>query len=89
MSRAWSVSARRVYGKARVCRLWGVARSTHYARQAAAERPVQPQRRGCRPTLPDEVLLEKIREVLVEAKSLGCQRNSKTDPLMPETEFEK
>ncbi len=70
MSRACSVSARRVYGKARVCRLWGVARSTHYARQAAAERSVQPQRRGRRPTLPDEVLLEKIREVLSEAEAL-------------------
>ena len=70
MSRACSVSARRVYGKARVCRLWGVARSTHYARQAAADRPVQPQRRGRRPVLSDEALLEKIREVLSEAEAL-------------------
>ena len=38
MSRACSVSARRVYGGARVCRLWGVARSTHYARRARAGR---------------------------------------------------
>jgi len=37
VSRACSISARRVYGKARVCRLWGVARSTHYARQAAGD----------------------------------------------------
>ena len=48
MSRACSVSTRRVYGKARVCRLWGVARSTHYARQAAARRPVAMARAGTR-----------------------------------------
>ena len=71
MSRACSVSARRVYGKARVCRLWGVARSTHYARQAAAERQVRIARRGRRPVLPDEVLVERIREVLRKAESLG------------------
>ena len=71
MSRACSVSARRVYGKARVCRLWGVARSTHYARQAAARRVVPPRRRGRKPALSDEALLEKIREVLSEAEALG------------------
>jgi transposase InsO family protein len=71
VSRACSVSAKRVYGKARVCRLWGVARSTHYARRAVAERPVQTQRRGRRPELADEALLVKIREVLAEAEALG------------------
>ena len=71
MSRACLVSARRVYGKARVCRLWSVTRSTHYARQAATDRPVQSQRRGRRPELSDEALLEKIREVLAEAEALG------------------
>ena len=73
MSRACSVSARRVYGKARVCRLWGVSRSTHYARRAAVERPVQPRRRGRKPVLPDEVLLTRIREVLNEAEALGLR----------------
>jgi len=71
VSRACSVSARRVYGKARVCRLWGVARSTHYARRAVGERPVQPQRRGRKPVFSDEALVEKIREVLAEAEALG------------------
>ena len=71
MSWACSVSARRVYGKARVCRLWGVARSTHYARQAAAGRPVQAQRRGRKPVLPDNELVARIREVLSEAEALG------------------
>ena len=71
MSRACSVSAQRVYGKARVCRLWGVPRSTHYARQAATRRMVPPRRRGRKPALSDEALLEKIREVLSEAEALG------------------
>ncbi len=71
MSRACSVSARRVYGKVRVCRLWGVARSTHYARQATAERPVQDRRRGRRPVLSGEEMVERIRELLREAEALG------------------
>jgi len=71
VSRACSVSARRVYGKARVCRLWGVARSTHYARQAAARQPIAPARRGRRPEVSDEALVEAIRQVLSEAEALG------------------
>ena len=71
MSRACSVSAGRIYGKARVCRLWNVARSTHYARQAAVEGGVRPRRRGRKPVLPDEELVASIREVLTEAEALG------------------
>lgn len=71
MSRACSVSARRVYGKVRVCRLWGLPRSTHYARQAAAGRTTPPRRRGRKPALPDEALVEMIRQVLEEAEALG------------------
>jgi putative transposase len=71
VSRACSISARRAYGRARVCRLWGVARSTHYARRARTGRPVPPRRRGRRPVLGDETLVEKIREVLKEAEALG------------------
>ena len=84
MSRACSVSARRVYGKARVCRLWGVARSTHYARQAAAERPVQAQRRGLKPVLPDDELVVRIREVLSEAwLALGAAHEAGGQNLLP------
>jgi len=71
MSRAWSVSARREYGKARVCRCWGVARSTHYARQAACRRPAGSGRRGRPPVLPEERLAAAIRKVLIEAERLG------------------
>ncbi len=71
MSRACSVSARCVYDKAQVCRLWGVARSTHYARQTAAGQVVQARRQGRKPVLADEVLVARIREVLSEAEALG------------------
>ena len=71
MSRACSVSARRSYGRARVCRLWSVARSTHYARKARASRPAQPRQRGRKPVLGNEAPVEKIREVLKGAETLG------------------
>ena len=63
--------ARRIYGKTRVCRLWGVARSPHYARQPAAGRVIQARRRGRKPELSDEVLMARIREVRSEAEALG------------------
>ena len=71
MSRACSISARRVYGKARVCRSWDLPRSTHYARQAVAGRTTPPRRRGRKPALPDEALVAAIRQVLDEAEALG------------------
>lgn len=79
MSRACSVSAKRVYGKARVCRLWEVARSTHYARQAATPTTAAPKRRGRPPRVSDEALVAAIREVLGKAEALaffgeGCRK---------------
>ncbi len=71
MSRACSICAKRIYDKARVCRMWAIARSTHYARQAAAERSSPPGRRGRKPVISDQVLVEQIRTVLSEAEALG------------------
>ncbi|WP_038047265.1 IS3 family transposase, partial [Thioalkalivibrio sp. ALJ24] len=71
MSRACSVSVRRAYGKARVCRVWGVPRSTVYARQAAAASSAVPQRRGRPPAVSDGALLARVREVVREAEALG------------------
>ena len=70
MSRAWSISARRNYGKARVCRAWGVPRSTYYARQkpliqGSKKRPGRP------PLISDERLVTEIRMVLKKAESFG------------------
>ncbi len=71
MSRAWSISAKRVYGKARVCGTWEIARSTHYARQLAAQCPAGTGRRGRKPLYSDEALVVEIRKVLSEAEALG------------------
>ena len=45
MSGAQSISARRAYGVQRVCRVWGRARSSVYARRHAT-RSRAPRRRG-------------------------------------------
>jgi len=71
MSRACSVSARRPYGKARVCRLWGIPRSTVYARQAASVRTSTPQRPGRPAVVPDETLLALVRGVIRDTEALG------------------
>jgi len=70
VSRTCSVSARRVYGKVRVCRLWSVPRSTHYARRTAVQKP-KSGRRGRPPAVPDGQLVSQIRVVLAEAEALG------------------
>ena len=72
MSRACSISARRVYGKVLVCRHWGVARSTHYARRAALTAPgTSAARRGRPPVIADDDLVVQIRAVLRESEALG------------------
>lgn len=68
MSRAWSISAGRTYGKARVCRIWGVSRSTYYARQ---KQVVNRKRPGRPPLIPDDRLAEEIKAVLRHTESLG------------------
>ena len=76
MSRASSIYARLVYGMARVCRRWNMSPSTHDARRSAAGRPTPPCRRGRKsnkPWLPDEVLDERIREVLASAEAQGLR----------------
>ena len=73
MSRACSVSARRVDSKARACRRWDVARSPHYARQAGSHRSTPPCRRGRKPMLPDEALGARIRDVLALAEAYGLR----------------
>ncbi|KAA6181845.1 DDE-type integrase/transposase/recombinase [Thiohalocapsa marina] len=71
MSRDCSVSARRVYGKVRICRHWGVARSTLYARRAALRAPASTAHRGRPPVIADGDLLVQIRTVLRESEELG------------------
>ena len=72
MSRACSVFARRVYGKILVCRHWGVARSTHYARRAALANPSPATARcGRPPVIADSDLVVQSRAVLRDAEGLG------------------
>jgi transposase InsO family protein len=72
MSQTCSPSTQRRYGLARVCRVWEVPRSTVYLAQARQTAPARPaQKRGPKPRWSDEVLLEKIREVLAASPFLG------------------
>jgi putative transposase len=72
MSTVISISTRRRYGVARVCRVWGVARSGIYRRRQAAGIPSAPRRRpGPRGPMPDAGLVEAIRQVLVDSPFHG------------------
>jgi putative transposase len=72
MSQTRSPSTQRVYGLARVCRAWEVARSTVYAAQGrAAALAGTARRRGPKLRWSDEALLEAIRAVLAAAPFLG------------------
>ena len=72
MSQTRSPSTQRRYGLARVCRLWAVARSTVYRRQARPTTPAKPpQKRGPKTTWTDAELVEKIRAVLAASLFLG------------------
>ncbi len=71
---AISPTTGRRYGVARVCRVWGVARSSFYAARAAVaeERPQRPGgRRGPKPAISDADLLAAIRADLVRSPWSG------------------
>jgi len=72
MSQTCSPSTQRRYGLARVCRAWELARSTVYLHQARRAMPPGPAaKRGPKPRWSDEVLVEKIRAVLMASPFLG------------------
>lgn len=72
MSQACSISVRRPYGLARVCRVLDVARSTVYARRERAEQARPPGRSGPkRGIVPDAELLAAIQEVLAASPFHG------------------
>ncbi len=72
MSPAVSISTRRPYGLARVCRVWGVARSGVYRRRRPADAPAVPRRRpGPQGPMPDADLVEAIRGVLLASPFHG------------------
>lgn len=71
MSQQTSPSTQQRYGLARVIRVWGLSRSTFYARKMRRDRPTTPQRRGRPPVLDDAGLLEQIRAVIAESPFHG------------------
>jgi transposase InsO family protein len=72
MSAVVSISTRRSYGLARVCRVWGVARSGVYRRRQAVGAPAMPRRRpGPQGPMSDAALVEMIRQVLTESPFHG------------------
>ena len=72
MSAVISISMCRPYGVARVCRVWGVARSGVYRLRRAAAVPLAARRRP-RPVEPmaDAALLDAIRRVLTDSPFHG------------------
>lgn len=67
MSQSHSISTRRCYGTALVCRLWGVSRATTYRqrdRRKAANDARPPRRRGPEGACSDSALLEHIHAII-------------------------
>jgi transposase InsO family protein len=66
MARATSPASGQTYGIRRVCRAWGVPRSSFYAAQASdtAAPASPPARRGPKPAITDEALLAAIKRDL-------------------------
>lgn len=74
MSREVSVSAGKVYGLERVCRILGFSRSTLYAqpaRESDRAVPISPVRRGPKPKMADADWLEAIRTDLAHSPLVG------------------
>jgi hypothetical protein len=72
MSTVISISTRRRYGVARVCRVWGVARAGVYRSRRAAVAPPAPRRRpGPQGPVSDIVLVRAIRKALVDSPFHG------------------
>jgi len=72
MSREVSPATGKAYGLKRVCAALNVSRSTVYARQKAASLPrPTPARRGPKPKVSDEALLEAIRADLEASPFVG------------------
>lgn len=71
MSQARSVSAGKIYGLQRVCRVWHVPRSTVYERRTRVRTKRVSVRRGPQGPYPDEQLVEHIRTVIRESPFHG------------------
>lgn len=71
MSARISPGTGRRYGVERVCRVWGVPRSSFYAQRRGAEGPPEARRRGPAPIVADGDLLAMIRDDLKSSPFVG------------------
>lgn len=71
MSGVISVGAGRPYGMARVCRAWGLARSTVYWQRWRSDDPAPKAKPGPLGPCPDSELVEHIKQVLSESPFHG------------------
>ena len=75
MSRTVSPSTHKVYGVERVCSAWGVPRSSFYyeinTMPREDEAPLSKKKRGPKPKISDEELLELIKEDLEASPFIG------------------
>jgi len=71
MSQACWISAGKVYGLQRVCRVWQIPLSTVYERRARARTPRLLARRGPQGPCSDRELVEHIRTVIWESPFHG------------------
>ena len=74
MAETISSATGREYGIARVCRVWDVPRSTFYAARKEADSTavaVGPTRRGPKPAISDQALLDAIRADLARSPWTG------------------
>jgi putative transposase len=72
MSRARSISTGKPFGMARICREWGIPRSTVYARRhSAAQGPQTPAKRGPKTAYSDAELTDEIRYTIQQSPFTG------------------
>ena len=71
MSRTESSSTAKPYGLARVTAVWGLPRSTYYARRHRLSHPVASRKRGPRTAWTDEALTERVREQIAASPFHG------------------
>ena len=71
MSQVCSISTGKTYGLQRVCRVWGIARSTVYEHRRKRHFPRLATRRGPQGPCSDEELVQHIRTVLAESPFHG------------------
>ena len=71
MSQACSISAGRIYGLQRVCRVWRIARSTVYERRTRAKTIRGSVRQGPQGPCSHEELVEYTRTVIEESPFHG------------------